>query len=117
MPSSSKPKATSRPAATPRADSDSAIHAIDNVFSTAGLVRNLRGKAAGATRRARLKRVTPEELSRAAPVPDLASNGVQLLRISSWDTGRHKTDWLWHGFSTRQGGLSRAYCAEGAPGE
>jgi len=117
MPSSSKPKATSRPAATPRADSDSAIHAIDNVFSTAGLVRNLRGKAAGATRRARLKRVTPEELSRAAPVPDLASNGVQLLRISSWDTGRHKTDWLWHGFSTRQGGVSRAYCAEGAPGE
>ena len=25
--------------------------------------------------------------------------------------------WLWHGFSTRRGGLSRAYCADGAPGE
>ena len=25
--------------------------------------------------------------------------------------------WLWHGFSTRRGGVSRAYCAEGAPGE
>ncbi len=25
--------------------------------------------------------------------------------------------WLWHGFSTRRGGLSRAYCAEDAPGE
>lgn len=25
--------------------------------------------------------------------------------------------WLWHGFSTRLGGLSRAYCAEGAAGE
>src|SRR6185437_6972650 len=25
--------------------------------------------------------------------------------------------WLWHGFSTRQGGVSRAYCAEDCPGE
>jgi YfiH family protein len=25
--------------------------------------------------------------------------------------------WLWHGFSTRRGGVSRAYCAEDAPGE
>jgi YfiH family protein len=25
--------------------------------------------------------------------------------------------WLWHGFSTRKGGASRAYCAEGAAGE
>ena len=25
--------------------------------------------------------------------------------------------WLWHGFSTRRGGLSRAYCAEDSPGE
>ncbi len=25
--------------------------------------------------------------------------------------------WLWHGFSARRGGVSRAYCAENAPGE
>ena len=25
--------------------------------------------------------------------------------------------WLWHGFSTRKGGASQAYCAEGTPGE
>jgi hypothetical protein len=26
-------------------------------------------------------------------------------------------NWLWHGFSTRRGGLSRVYCADDAPGE
>lgn len=26
-------------------------------------------------------------------------------------------NWLWHGFSTRRGGVSRAYCADDAPGE
>ena len=26
-------------------------------------------------------------------------------------------NWLWHGFSTRRGGLSRAYCAEDSSGE
>jgi hypothetical protein len=30
---------------------------------------------------------------------------------------QEKPGWLWHGFSTRRGGLSRAYCADGAPGE
>jgi polyphenol oxidase len=117
MPSSSKPKATSRPAATAMADPDSAIHEIDDLFSTAGLVRNLRGEAAGVTRRARLERVTAEELRHVAPVAAVAANGVQVLRISGWDKGPQKMDWLCHGFSTRRGGLSRAYCAEGAPGE
>ena len=28
-----------------------------------------------------------------------------------------KDSWLWHGFSTRRGGVSRAYRAEDAPGE
>src|SRR5580658_7442019 len=101
MPSSSKPKATSRPAATAMADPDSAIHEIDDLFSTAGLVRNLRGKAAGVTRRARLERVTAEELRHVAPVAAVAANGVQVLRISGWDKGPQKMDWLCHGFSTR----------------
>jgi hypothetical protein len=26
-------------------------------------------------------------------------------------------NWLWHGFSTRRGGLSRAFCADDAPGD
>jgi YfiH family protein len=117
MTPSSKSKATSTPATTPTAVPDQAIQEIDSVFQTAGLVRNLRGKAAGVTRRMRLERVTPEELSHSAPVPTVADNGVQLLRIPGWYRGRQKTDWLWHGFSTRLGGLSRAYCVEDAPGE
>jgi hypothetical protein len=95
-----------------------AIREIDSLFQIAGLVRNLRGNAVGVTRRARFQRVAPEELTHAAPVPTIAANGVQLLKIQAWEKfGRQKTGWLWHGFSTRMGGLSRAYCGEGAPGE
>jgi YfiH family protein len=38
---------------------------------------------------------------------------VQWLAVAGW----RRFPWLWHGFSTRRGGLSRAYCAEDAPGE
>jgi YfiH family protein len=120
MLSSSRHKATS--ATTAHA---SAVKQIDTAFEAAGLVRslgrNLRGKSAGVARRARLDhldRMTPEELSAAAPVPTTATNGAQVLRVASWDKRDiRKTDWLWHGFSTRKGGLSRAYCAEDAPGD
>lgn len=47
------------------------------------------------------------------PVPRVAANGVQWLPVPAWE----KLGWLWHGFSTRRGGVSRAYCAEDAPGE
>ena len=40
-------------------------------------------------------------------------NGVAWLPVPGWE----KLPWLWHGFSTRKGGVSRAYCAEDAPGE
>lgn len=74
-------------------------------------------------RRARLDRETREELSSVAPVPTTAANGVQILKVASWDRrGSRKpnspnTAWLWHGFSTRKGGASRSYCAEDAPGD
>jgi YfiH family protein len=55
----------------------------------------------------------PEVLAPPMPDPLLASNGVSLLQIPAW----RKLPWLWHGFSTRMGGASRAYCAEGEPGE
>lgn len=88
------------------------------MFATAGLVRNLRGKAGGVTRRVRTKRVDPEDLRSPAPVPSIASNGVHFLKVAAWDKlGGPETGWLWHAFSTRRGGLSRAYCAEDAPGE
>ena len=89
------------------------IQAIDALFERAGLNRNLRGKAAGVTLRMRLERSAPEELVPAAPVPCIARNGVQWLSVPAWE----KMPWLWHGFSTRRGGLSRAYCADDAPGE
>lgn len=31
--------------------------------------------------------------------------------------GWSQFSWLWHGFSTRKGGMSRAYCPQDAPGE
>jgi hypothetical protein len=88
------------------------FRAIDALFQEAGLARSLRGKA-DVTRRMNFERATPEELSQAAPVPRVAPNGVQWLAVPDWE----KNHWLWHGFSTRQGGSSRAWCAEGSPGE
>ena len=53
-----------------------------------------------------------------APKPAIAANGVQLLKISAWENaGQAGGDWLWHGFSTRRGGLSRAYCTADVAGE
>lgn len=100
---------------------------IDALFERAGLVRNLRGKrgapgdgssspgckAAGVTRRMRFERAAPEELTRKAAAPRVAGNGVQWLAAPGWQ----QIPWLWHGFSTRKGGLSREYCTEDAPGE
>jgi YfiH family protein len=93
--------------------SDAAIEEIDALFQTAGLVRNLRGKSAGVTRRVRRERAEPRELSQPAAAPQVASNGVEWLGVPGWQ----RTSWLWHGFSTRRGGLSTAYCPDGAPGE
>ena len=63
-------------------------------------------------RSSRFDRVAPEELAPRRPVPHRAANGVEWLPISGWDL-----PWLWAGFSTRKGGLTRAYCPEDAPGE
>jgi YfiH family protein len=55
----------------------------------------------------------PEELSPAAPETVVAANGVYLLKVSAWKN----LLWLWHGFSTRKGGCSSAYCADGVDRE
>ena len=102
---------------TPNAHPDRAVQETDALFRAAGLVRNPRGKS-GVTSRVRFERATPEELLQSAPVPRVAPNGVQWFAVPGWEKpGRQKTNWLWHGFSTRKGGASRVYCAEGAPGE
>lgn len=91
------------------------IPSLDTIFQHAGLVRSLRGKsgAINRSRADRLERSAPEELLRPAPSPHIASNGVPYLSVPEWE----KIPWLWHGFSTRQGGVSRAYCPEDAAGE
>jgi len=97
---------------------DLSVQRTDELLQNAGLVRNLRGKAAGVTGRVRLARdaktkSSKAELFHAAPAPRVAANGVQCLAVPGWQ----KASWLWHGFSMRKGGVSRAYCAEDAPGE
>lgn len=42
----------------------------------------------------------------------LVPNGVELIQIPGWEN----LDWLWHGFSTRHGGVSRAYGATASKG-
>ena len=60
-----------------------------------------------------MERAAPEELTPRAAKLRVAPNGVHLLPVPGWE----KLRWLWHGFSTRKGGRSRAYAAEGAEGE
>ena len=57
-----------------------------------------------------------EELTSTRPIPTIAPNGVRFLSVPSWAEPA-TASWLWHGFSTRIGGLSRAYCPADAPGE
>jgi YfiH family protein len=47
----------------------------------------------------------------------VAANRVEFLEIAGWKKARAlEAAWLVHGFSTRRGGLSRAYCVEDTPG-
>jgi YfiH family protein len=99
----------------PSSDSDN-LQAIDAAFKAAGLVRNRRGSPAGITsqlRQLRLARASKEELFVPALAPRAAANGVEWSQVPNWE----KTKWLWHGFSTRRGGASRAYCPDGSAGE
>lgn len=90
------------------------LAALDAELRAAGAVRQ--GRAAIAARRPAPRRVataTVEALRPAEPVPVAAANGAEWLAVPGWQRDR----WLWAGFSTRRGGVSRAYCAEGEPGE
>lgn len=101
-----------RTSARPGNTLDKKLHALDADFSVGGLVRNPRGKALAPRPSRKASPTAAEELSRPVVPPVTAPNGVALLRVPGWDL-----PWLWSGFSTRRGGLSRAYCAEGADGE
>jgi polyphenol oxidase len=116
-----RPKSSATPQRNESGLAGSGLNAIDAQFESAGLVRNRRDTAAGITRELRQlrlermeARVEAEELRQLAPAPRIAANGVPLLAVQGWE----KRGWLWHGFSTRLGGVSRAYLgAEAAEGE
>lgn len=111
-------RSPSKPPMQPEDQASPEIGKIDAMYEAAGLVRAMRGKAGGVTTRARTQATTPEELRRAAPEPHVSANGVEWLAVEAWaGKGRAGIPWLWHGFSTRRGGLSRCYCAEDAVGE
>jgi YfiH family protein len=101
------------PPSTPKPYPEPQIQQIDALFEQAGLQRNLRGKASGMAARMRLERSTHQELIPPAALPRINPNGVQWLAVPAWE----KMNWLWHGFSTRRGGLSRAYCTDDAQGD
>ena len=88
------------------------VGAIDTAFDLAGLTRSRRGRRLAIKRESHRDPSPADELKRATARPALASNGVYWLPVPHWEL-----PWLWSGFSTRQGGLSRAYCAEDAKGE
>ena len=104
----------------PETQSDENLKKIDKILEAAGLVRNRRTTPAGVTTRMRKLRgsvSTKDELTGPAPTPLISGDGVGLLQIPAWRESETLRDWLWHGFSTRVGGVSRAYCTEEAAGD
>lgn len=92
------------------------LKSLDERLKDAGLVRSPKGANRRRAVPRRLERTSREELMRQLanpPDPRIAANGVEWLAAPGW--GRF--GWLWYGFSTRRGGLSRAYCAEVEQGE
>jgi hypothetical protein len=87
------------------------VASLDALFEEAGLTRHPRRPQSHRARPVRLDRQAPEELAPPRPTTRRADNGVEWLPIPGWDL-----PWLWNGFSTRKGGVTRAYCADGAPG-
>lgn len=89
------------------------IEALDRLFEQAGLRRSRRHKPAGVARRARFQDKMPEELRPAPPATQVARNGAEWIPVPSWQS----IPWLWHGFSTRRGGVTAAYAPDEVPGE
>jgi polyphenol oxidase len=86
------------------------LEAIDALFFLGGLTRSRHGKSLQIKRKDHREPAAPEELMRSVPEPAVAAKGVKWLPVPGW---KH----YWAGFSTRLGGVSRAYCADDAPGE
>ncbi len=79
--------------------------------------RGTPGGIAAKLRSGRKNASAKEELAGAAPATVGFPNGVELLQVPGWVENKALKKWLWHGFSTRRTGVSRAYCAEDGPGD
>jgi polyphenol oxidase len=115
------PKRSSAPPSSPSSPS---LEAIDALFALGDLTRSRHGKSLQLRREARREPAAPEELMRPVAKPAIAANGVQWLPVSGSRPQQRRPvagdpGWkqFWAGFSTRLGGVSRAYCTEDAPGE
>ena len=102
-----------RNSASPKLSLRPQIEAMDALIAAGGLVR---GRRQHGHRSARSIGLEPEART-AAPsrLPELqvAGNGVELIQAPHW----RELEWLWHGFSTRRGGASRAFSEAGCNGE
>jgi purine-nucleoside/S-methyl-5'-thioadenosine phosphorylase / adenosine deaminase len=85
------------------------VASVDALIRVAGLVRSGRTGQFARSRAERGERVSPDELKRPLSPRTVADNGVQLFQVADWN----QTPWLWHGFSTRLGGLSSVYGSDG----
>lgn len=102
-----------RQPSSPKSQIRPQLNAMDALILAGGLARNPRSRGTVRRTERNLERTTAEELASGVPTTSVAPNGVEWLAVPGWQP----LDWLWHGFSTRRGGISRAYCAEDAPGE
>jgi len=96
----------------PKISDAHALQAVDARLRDSGLVRGPRVKPAGQVAAKSPDHAEKENFTQSAPDSQIAANGVRWVPVPGWDF-----PWLWSGFSTRVGGMSHAYCAEGAPGE
>jgi len=89
---------------------------MDVLIAAGGLSRGRRSREKGALRPARRPDSSgppPSIAPPRAPSVRVDANGVEWLPVPGWE----KLPWLWHGFSTRRGGVTRAYSAPGGQGE
>jgi polyphenol oxidase len=95
---------------------DAALRSPDVRLEEYGLVRSPRRRARGSQPAPGVAEAGAEEI---APLQvqasnlRVAANGVRWLAAPRWE----RFGWLWHGFSTRQGGVSRAYAKDPSQGE
>ena len=86
---------------------------MDALIASGALARSRRQHGRGSARWVQTEYEAPVPTPSLAPDAHVAANGVELVIVPQWQG----LDWLWHGFSTRRGGGTRAYGAAEGKGE